>query len=182
VLACRPPPARQASAEGHGTVALLGVPHDGTPSRRGWWVLTRRAARTRLRRPKKSRWRWGRRHRHAPLNDQDQRLGLKVRGPCRSDGIRGHCRRLEAVRRDAATASQASERLGAMPAAAGDRRPAATPARPRPLSGLAGPHRDAPEWCRDAGDRGPGGVHRARTGLWGGRWGNHRLYPEADTQ
>jgi hypothetical protein len=35
-----------------------------------------------------------------------------------------------------------------------------------------------------AAGRGAGGgtgcVKRARPGLWGDRWGNHRLYPEAD--
>jgi hypothetical protein len=37
-----------------------------------------------------------------------------------------------------------------------------------------------PEGCRDSGDRGTVGVHRSRTGLWGGRLGNRWLYPEAD--
>src|SRR3989442_2017382 len=37
-----------------------------------------------------------------------------------------------------------------------------------------------PEWCRNAGYRGTGCVHCARPGLWGGRLGNHWLYPETD--
>src|SRR5437867_4264587 len=44
-----------------------------------------------------------------------------------------------------------------------------------------GQHSDAPELCRHSGSRGTGCVHYARPGLWGGRLGNHRLYPEADT-
>ena len=50
------------------------------------------------------------------------------------------------------------------------------------LTGYAGQHSDAPEWCRDSGYRGTVCVHCARTGLWGGRLGNRWLYPEADGQ
>src|SRR5438105_1293882 len=46
--------------------------------------------------------------------------------------------------------------------------------------GHAGQHSDAPEECRNSGSRGTVCVNCARTGLWGGRVGNHRLYPEAD--
>jgi RNA-directed DNA polymerase len=99
VIAFRKPPVRQASAHGHGTFDLRGVTHDWTPSRRGCWGINRRTARKRRRRTKKSRWRWCRIHRHAPLTYQYQLLGLKWRGHCRYDGLRGHDRLLEAVRR-----------------------------------------------------------------------------------
>src|SRR5438132_13158666 len=45
--------------------------------------------------------------------------------------------------------------------------------------GHAGQHSDAPEECRNSGSRGTVCVNCARTGLWGGRMGNHRLYPAA---
>jgi hypothetical protein len=86
---------------GHGPVAVLGLPHDGTTSRRGSGVSKRRTARKRLRRTKTALWRWCRAHRHAPLNDQDRRLGLKLRGPFPYEGIRGTCRVRDAVRRSA---------------------------------------------------------------------------------
>src|SRR5438093_1322198 len=47
---------------------------------------------------------------------------------------------------------------------------------------MQGSKSDAPEWCRDSGYRGTGCVNCARPGLWGGREGNHRLYPEGDRQ
>ena len=65
---------------------------------------------------------------------------------------------------------------------AGDVYSAHTQDRPQYLIGRAGQHSDAPEWCRDSGYRGTVCVHCARTGLWGGWLGNHRLYPEADAQ
>src|SRR2546428_9333858 len=46
--------------------------------------------------------------------------------------------------------------------------------------GHAGQHSDAPEECRNSGSRGTVCVNCSRPGLWGGRVGNHRLYPEAD--
>jgi Reverse transcriptase (RNA-dependent DNA polymerase) len=101
LIAFRKPNARQASADGNGTCDFLGLTHDWTQSRRGVWVITRRTARKRLRRTKKSRWRWCRLHRHAPLKYQCQMLCLKWRGHFRYDGIRGNFRLLEDVRRDA---------------------------------------------------------------------------------
>jgi hypothetical protein len=62
-------------------------------------VIKRRTARKRLRRAKKSLWRWCRIHRHAPLKYQYQRLCLKLRGHFRYYDIRGNFRLLEDVRR-----------------------------------------------------------------------------------
>ena len=90
-----PPRARPAN----GPCDFLGLPHDWTQSRRGFGVIKRRTARKRLRRTKKSLGRWCRVNRHAPLQYQYQRLGLKLRGHFRSYGIRGNFRLLEAVRR-----------------------------------------------------------------------------------
>jgi RNA-directed DNA polymerase len=103
-MAFRKPEARQRSAKGNGTFDVLGLTHDWTKSRRGLWVINRRTARKRLRRTKKSRWRWCRANRHAPVQDQHQMLGLKLRGPFRYYGIRGNYRLLEEGRRYASKA------------------------------------------------------------------------------
>ena len=62
-------------------------------------MIKRRTASKRLRRTKKSLWRWCRTNRHAPLQYQYQMLGSKLRGPFQYYGIRGNCRLLEEVRR-----------------------------------------------------------------------------------
>src|SRR5262249_35363613 len=61
----------------------------------------RRTARKRLRRTKKSLWRWCHANRHAPLKYQYQRLCVKLRGHFRYYGIQGNLRLLEEVRRAA---------------------------------------------------------------------------------
>jgi RNA-directed DNA polymerase len=68
--AFRQPSASQASAEGPGTVDLLGLTHYWARARRGFWVMKRRTARKRARRTKQSLWRWCRTKRHAPLQYQ----------------------------------------------------------------------------------------------------------------
>jgi RNA-directed DNA polymerase len=99
LIAFGKPEARQASAQGNGTCEFLGLTHDWAQSRRGFWVIQRRTARKRLRRTQQALWRWCRATRHAPVKYQYQRLGLKLRGPLRYDGIRGNFRLREEVRR-----------------------------------------------------------------------------------
>ena len=99
LIAFRKPDARQASANGNGTFDFLGLTHYWTKSRRGCWVIKRKTARKRLRRTKKSLWRWCRTNRHAPLKDQYQMLCLKLRGHFQYYGIRGNFRLLEEVLR-----------------------------------------------------------------------------------
>jgi hypothetical protein len=99
LMAFRKPDARQGPAHGNGTFDFLGLTHDWTPSRRGFWVIKRRTASKRLRRTKKALWRWCRTNRPAPLTYQYQMLCLKLRGHFRYYGIRGHFRLLEEVRR-----------------------------------------------------------------------------------
>jgi RNA-directed DNA polymerase len=83
LIAFGKPEARQASAQGNGTVEGLGLTHDWAQSRRGLWVLNRRPARKRLRRTPKALWRWCRANRHTPITYPDQRLCLKWRGHLR---------------------------------------------------------------------------------------------------
>src|SRR5262249_37179497 len=99
LMAFRQPEAHAGSDRGNGTCDFLGLPHYWTQSRQGFWVIKRRTARKRRRRPQKSLWRGCRTQRHAPLQDQDQRLCAKWRGHCQYDGIRGNFRLLEEGRR-----------------------------------------------------------------------------------
>ena len=104
--AFRKPDAREGSEDGNGTCDFLGLTHDWTRSRRGFWVIKRRTAGKRLRRTKKSLWRWCRTKRHAPLKYQYQMLCQKLQGPFLYYGIRGNFRLLEEVRRHAEKAWQ----------------------------------------------------------------------------
>ena len=99
LIAFRKPAARPESADGSGTFDFLGLTHYWTKSRRGFWVIKRRTARKRLRRTKKSLWRWCRINRHAPLKYQYQQLCQKLRGHFQYFGIRGNLRLLEDVGR-----------------------------------------------------------------------------------
>jgi hypothetical protein len=104
--AFRKPDAREGSEEGNGTCDFLGWTQYWTRSRRGCWVIKRRTAGKRLRRTKKSRWRWGRINRHAPLQYQYQMFCQQLRGHCLYYGIRGNFRLVEEVRRHAEKAWQ----------------------------------------------------------------------------
>ena len=101
LIAFRKPKAHQGSESGNGTCTFLGLTHYWTKSRRGFWVIKRRTARKRLRRTKKSLWRWCRNNRHAPLQYQYQMLCAKLRGHYQYYGIRGNFRLREEVRRSA---------------------------------------------------------------------------------
>ena len=101
LIAFRKPKAHQGSESGNGTCTFLGLTHYWTKSRQGFWVMKRRTARKRLRRTKKSLWRWCRNNRHAPLQYQYQMLCAKLRGHYQYYGIRGNFRLLEEVRRSA---------------------------------------------------------------------------------
>ena len=101
LMAFRKPAGRSGADPRHSTCDLLGLTHDWTTSRRGCWVIKRRTARKRLRRTKKSVWRWCRAHRHAPLKDHYPMLGLKLRGHLQYDGLQGNVRVREEGRRSA---------------------------------------------------------------------------------
>jgi RNA-directed DNA polymerase len=106
LIAFKKPEAPQGSGCGNGTCTFLGLTHYWTKSRRGFWVMKRRTASKRLRRTKKSLWRWCRNNRHAPLQYQYQMLCSQLRGHFQSYGIRGNLRLLEEVRRFAEKAWQ----------------------------------------------------------------------------
>jgi group II intron reverse transcriptase/maturase len=101
LVAFRKPAGPPGATPRNGTFAFLGFTHYWTTSRRGFWVIKRRTASKRLRRTKKSLWRWCRANRHAPLKHQYQMLCLKLRGHFRYYGIQGNFRLLEEVLRSA---------------------------------------------------------------------------------
>jgi RNA-directed DNA polymerase len=155
VLAFKTPEAQQASAQGHGTCDCLGFTHDWTQSRRGCWVVKRRTARRRLRRPTQSLWRGCRTPRHAPRLYQSQRRCSTPRGalPVRwcpralPPAWGGSPRGGEGVVILAESPSPHEfEWLGEGPAAAGDLCAASPKERPHYLRGHAGQPSEAPEW------------------------------------
>lgn len=88
-------PASPAEADtGNGTCEFLGLTHDWTKSRRGYWVIKRKTAGKRLRRAQKSLWQWCRDQRHTPLKAQYRILCQKLRGHYQDSGIRGNYPRL----------------------------------------------------------------------------------------
>ena len=91
----RKPDSRQEADTGNGTFELLGLTHGWARSRRGYWVIKRNTAGTRLRRAQPSLWPWCRSHRHTPRQAPYRQWCQKRRGHYQDDGIRGNYRRLE---------------------------------------------------------------------------------------
>jgi RNA-directed DNA polymerase len=73
-----------------GTFDFLGFTHHWARSRRGFWVIKRKTARTRFRRAVRETARWCRRHRHRPVREQHQMLVRKLRGHYAYYGITGN--------------------------------------------------------------------------------------------
>jgi RNA-directed DNA polymerase len=184
------PPRRLDEGEcGDGTFDFLGLPHYGAKSRRGYGVIKRRTAKKRWWRAIRAGWHWCRAHRHDPIRAQDRALCPKLRGHYQDYGIRGHYRKLAALYRSVERAWRywLSRRGGPRTirwepfAKLCAVLPLPTPRLMHHIGvDLQGSHRSAPEPCHGSGARGTGCVNRARPGLWGGRLGNHRLYPAGD--
>jgi RNA-directed DNA polymerase len=81
LIAFKQPASHESSARGPGSCALLSFPHSWAKTRRGDWVSKRQTGGKRLRRCMRALWTWCRDHRHAPVHEQDQTLGRKLRGP-----------------------------------------------------------------------------------------------------
>jgi RNA-directed DNA polymerase len=104
LVAFRKPGRTVASGQGNGTFEGLGCTHDGTTSRRGYWVSKRTTAQKRVRRAMNAVWQWCRNHRHDPLREPDRRLSQTLQGHDQYDGIRGNDRKLAVLYQMAATA------------------------------------------------------------------------------
>jgi len=91
------PPKKEQPGPKNGTFDFLGFTHYWAKSRRGYWVIKRKTARKRQRRSIKSLWQWCKENRHLPLEEQYQKLCLKLRGHYQYYGIRSNSRQLEEV-------------------------------------------------------------------------------------
>ncbi len=80
------------------TFDLLGFTHYWALSRRGFWVVKRKTARSRFARALKRVSAWCRRHLHLPIAEQQQYLAALLRGHCGYYGITGNSQRLSAFR------------------------------------------------------------------------------------
>jgi RNA-directed DNA polymerase len=91
---CRPPhhadKADTGGSTSPGTFDLLGFTHHWGRSRRGYWVVKRQTARSRLSRALKKIAQWCRFHRHHPLREQHKTLTQKIYGHAAYYGITGN--------------------------------------------------------------------------------------------
>jgi len=98
-----PKPPEGGRGSGPGTFDLLGFTHYWGKSRRGNWVVQRKTAKDRFSRAIRRIAEWCRDNRHQPIAEQQQALGLKLRGHYGYYGITGNFRALwrlyEATRR-----------------------------------------------------------------------------------
>jgi group II intron reverse transcriptase/maturase len=97
LVAFKPPPYQEKSAEGKSTFDFLGFTHYWTKARRGYWVIKRKTMGKRLRRSMKAIWQWCRENRHDYLNEQYKALCSKLRGYYQYYGIRSNYKLLEVV-------------------------------------------------------------------------------------
>jgi group II intron reverse transcriptase/maturase len=81
-----------------GQFDLLGFTHRWERSRRGYWVVKRRTAKSRLRRGLQRIALWCRFHRHEPIGVQQRALALRLRGHDAYYGITGNFEALRAFR------------------------------------------------------------------------------------
>lgn len=98
-------PARRPPQDGGGdeerpeTFDMLGFTHYWAKSRRGFWVVKQKTARSRLARAIKRIAEWCGLHRHEPLRWQRDQLAAKLRGHDAYYGITGNFRALAQIRR-----------------------------------------------------------------------------------
>jgi RNA-directed DNA polymerase len=83
-----------------GTFDLLGFTHFWGLSRRGFWVVKQRTARSRFSRALTRIAAWCRRNLHQPLTEQCRRLGQKLRGHFAYYGITGNMEALQRFHRE----------------------------------------------------------------------------------
>lgn len=76
----RDPPKGKVGQPAKGTFDFLGFTHYWGRSRRGFWVIKRKTASSRLSRAVHAIGQWCRKHRHSPVREQHQTLTQKLRG------------------------------------------------------------------------------------------------------
>jgi len=95
------PPKQEQGGSKNGTFDFLGFTHYWAKSRRGNWVIKRKTARKRQQRSSKTLWQWCKENRHLPIEEQYQKLSLKLRGHYQYYGIPSNYRQLEEVYQEA---------------------------------------------------------------------------------
>ena len=93
----RKPSAGAGERGGNGTFEFLGFTHYWGRSRRGYWVIKRKTAKTRIRRIRTQLWEWCRANRHQRTGLQHRMLCQKLRGHYQYFGIRSNYRALERI-------------------------------------------------------------------------------------
>jgi RNA-directed DNA polymerase len=88
-------PGGNGPGKGGDTFDFLGFTHYWAKSRRGYWVIKRKTAKTRINRAMKAFWRWCRENRHLPFTEQYEKLCRKLRGHYQYYAIRGNFRALQ---------------------------------------------------------------------------------------
>jgi RNA-directed DNA polymerase len=88
--------------EGPGSFDLLGFTHYWARSRKGFWVIKQKTARSRFSRALKRVGEWCRTHRHWPIAEQHKMLVLKLRGHFEYYGITGNSAALSRFRHECA--------------------------------------------------------------------------------
>jgi len=83
-------PSEEGTGEATGTFDLLGFTHYWGRSRKGYWVVKRKTARSRLRRAILAVTQWCRRNLHQPIAEQHRMLCQKLRGHFAYYGITGN--------------------------------------------------------------------------------------------
>ena len=84
--------------KGKSTFDFVGFTHYWGKSRKGYWVVKRKTATTRLHRALKRINDWARAHMHCPLTEQYAQLQAKLRGHYNYYGITGNCHALQTVK------------------------------------------------------------------------------------
>lgn len=94
----RPASGNQQAQPRPGTFDLLGFTHYWGLSRRGFWVVKRKTARSRFSRAVKKIADWCRQYLHRPVAEQCRQLSQKLRGHCAYYGITGNVQALQKFR------------------------------------------------------------------------------------
>jgi group II intron reverse transcriptase/maturase len=84
-------------SKGDSTFDFLGFTHYWGKTKKGWWVIKRKTAKTRLKRALKRIHQWCREHMHDPLKAQCRTLNSKLQGHFRYYGIQCNYRAIRTV-------------------------------------------------------------------------------------
>ncbi len=94
------PPRGAGGQESPASFDFLGFTHVWGRSRRGYWVVRQITSKQRFARGLRAVQEWCKRHRHAPLAEQQKRLASAIRGHCNYYGLTGNGKRLGQFRHE----------------------------------------------------------------------------------